>query len=281
MVQTTELSSTEGAASPDDNQERHQLDFPRFCFRFPDHRNAFALHQGVWRQTVDDLDVPSVWERVKRDIRPQWSAEVFPGFSDFKVIELGPQDGLISAGLEAYGVGSITAIEANTDSFLRCLILKNALGLQATYLLGDFVAFLKSPTTSADLIYGSGVLYHLTDPVGFLLDCARAAPNLYLWTFHHDADAIAANAYETLCFGGASDFSRDGQSFTYHRRFYRPDIRDLATYSGGIEPHANWLSLNDLKRALDFAGYEIRRTVDDQFSGIPAINIWATLRASH
>jgi hypothetical protein len=257
-------------------EERLRLDLPRFCYAPPSHINALSLRAGTWKFNFDQLDVDGIRKWVSGDIRPQWSAEVFPGFSDFNIIELGPQDGFITAGLEAFGVGSILAIEANVDSFLRCLLLKNALDLKATYLLGDFLSYLEAPAAPADLIYASGILYHLFDPVGFLLRCAAVARHLYLWTFHFDEASIRADAYETTCFEGASQHRFGGEVFTYHRRCYTPDIIASTTYAGGISTHANWMTLEDIERALRIAGYRIDRMIRDSFHGIPAMNIWAT-----
>jgi SAM-dependent methyltransferase len=262
--------------SPTLSRERLRLELPRFCYSHPSHANALGLRAGTWKFDFDRLEMDAIREWVRRDVRPLWSAEVFPGFSGFHVIELGPQDGFVTAGLEAFGVGSILAIEANVDSFLRCLLLKNALGLKATYLLGDFLKYLDVPTTSADLIYASGVLYHLFDPVGFLLRCAEVARHLYLWTFHFDEDAIRANAYESVCFDGVSEYRVRSDVFTYHRRIYAPEILADPTYAGGISAHANWMSLKDIERALHVAGYHIERMIEDSFQGIPAMNIWAT-----
>lgn len=259
-----------------DQDERLLLDLPRFCFEPPSHKNALTLRTGSWKFDFDQLDVEAIRKWVRSDVRPTWSAEVFPGFSEFSVIELGPQDGFITAGLEAHGVGSIVSVEANVDSFLRCLVLKNVLGLQATYLLGDFISYLEAPSTAADLIYASGVLYHLRDPVSFLLRCAGVAKHIYLWTFHYDPSAIAANAYEVSCFDGVSKYRAHDVEFTYHQRFYTPDIRATATYAGGIHQHANWMTLEDIERALVLAGYRIDRMVPDSYMGIPAMNIWAT-----
>ena len=252
-----------------------RLNLPRFCHAPPSHANAMGLRAGTWKFDFDRMDVETIRAWVRRDVRPLWSAEIFPGFSGFSVIELGPQDGFITAGLEAFGVGPIVAVEANVDAFLRCLILKNALGLRATYLLGDFLAYLEAPNMAADLIYASGVLYHLCDPVEFLLSCAKVSRHLYLWTFHYDEEAIRADAYQSRCFAGASKHCIQGEIFTYHRRFYTPDIRASATYAGGIHPYANWMTLEDIQRALGLAGYRVARMVEDSFQGIPAMNIWA------
>src|SRR5262249_48702893 len=140
---------------------------------------------------------------------------------------------------------------------------------------GDFLKFLQAPGVSADLIYGSGVLYHLADPVGFLLRCGDVSKHLYLWTFHYVDEVIRAHPYESLCFVEPAEHRVAGRTFTYYQRYYTPEIRDATTYSGGLGAYANWMTLDDIERALALAGYRVKRRVPDSFNGIPAMNIWA------
>src|SRR5262245_28634524 len=64
------------------------------------------------------------------DPRVAWFAEVAGGVEGKTVLELGPLEGGHSAMLEALGAASILAIEANTRAFLRCLLVKELLGLR-------------------------------------------------------------------------------------------------------------------------------------------------------
>src|ERR1019366_3439941 len=73
------------------------------------------------------------------------------------------------------------AVEANKEAFLRCLVLKNLFNLRATFLLGDFVSHLEG-SLRYDLIYASGILYHLTDPAEFLVNCASRCDHLFIWS---------------------------------------------------------------------------------------------------
>ena len=57
--------------------------------------------------------------------------------------------------------GDILSIEGNHGAFLRCLIVKNFLGLKSKFLLGDFSNFDISRDTF-DTVVASGVLYHIS-----------------------------------------------------------------------------------------------------------------------
>jgi hypothetical protein len=102
------------------------------------------------------------------------------------------------------------------------------------------------------------------------------AKHLFIWSFYFDDASIAAHAYEKRRFVSHEVRRIRGEDFVYHRRSVDPDILARGTYQGGIGEVASWLSLEDLNKAINLAGYEITRTIPDQYSGTPAINIWAS-----
>ncbi len=255
--------------------------FPdRFVTDFPVDSTGFALQAGAWKFDYDKLDRDGIIQNAKMDGRPRFCAETFADFKNFKIIELGPSDGYNTLGMELEGAHDIVSIEANTAAFLRCLILKNAMGLRAKFLLGDFLKYLDQPTVSADLIYASGVLYHLRDPVEFLVRCGQLTPHLFLWSFYYDAEKVQQHPHERERF--AADFNERrsvaGATFTYHRRFYQAELAADPKYQGGPEDYANWLDLVELRQAVGLAGYEIVKVINDEYMGMPAINIFAQRR---
>lgn len=252
-----------------------RLEFSRFCFAYPSPTNAISINKEGWRYSIGEASYDDLKQLVASDRLSQWTEEVFP-LRNADIIELGPQEGLMTARLEAFGAKSVVAIEANAESFLRCIMLKNILNLRAQFFLGDFVKYLKSPSTKSDVIYASGVLYHLSDPIDFLKDCSNVADRLYLWTLYYDKALIEAHRFESKCFIETSKQNYSGDLFTLHKRVYHRDILSTKIYSGGLQSFANWLSINDIYRALEKFGYAIKRSVPDMCSGVPAMNIWAT-----
>ena len=110
--------------------------------------------------------------------------------------------------------------------------------------------------------------------------CGQVAPHLFLWSFYYDAEKVQAHPHERERF--AADFNErrcvGGATFTYHRRFYQAELAADPKYQGGLEDYANWLDLLELRKAVGLAGYEIVKVIDDEYMGMPAINIFAERR---
>ena len=252
----------------------------RLVTDMPLEANAFALQTGAWKYDYEKLTLDEIIENVKWDARPRYCAETFSRFNEFDVLEFGPSDGYNTLGLELAGARSITSIEANVNAFLRCLILKNAFQMKAKFLLGDFLKYLDQLKKKTDLVYASGVLYHLVDPIEFLRKCGSISDNLFIWSFYYDAEVISTLDFERSCFTGETEeriFA--GRKFTYHKRYYRPEIVADVKYSGGLLPHANWLTKDDLFAAIELAGYQVKQMYLDTHSKVPAYNILASKRS--
>lgn len=213
---------------------------------------------------ADGVDLP--------DPRPMWCAETL-GLAG-KVVELGPAHGLHTLALERLGA-TVEAIEGNPEAFSRCEDLKASLGMTSTFRLADFTA----EPIKADLLYASGVLYHLLDPVGFLagLDVER----LFLWTHYYDPKAIALIPEEAAAFRDTKPVKRilGKSAFAYWPKVYDPSHVAAPGYTGGLNPTCNWLSKADLMRALDECGFNVVRVVEDNGGLLPALNIFAVRRS--
>src|SRR5262245_33426009 len=66
------------------------------------------------------------------------------GVAGKSVLELGPLEGGHSYMIDRAGASSIISVEANTRAFMKCLIVKELVGLpRVQFLCGDFVAYLE------------------------------------------------------------------------------------------------------------------------------------------
>src|SRR4029078_11707063 len=76
------------------------------------------------------------------DARIQWLSDSIGGFSGKRVLELGPVETGHTYMMHEGGAKSITAVEANSRSLLKCLCVKEVFNLdRAQFLYGDALAY--------------------------------------------------------------------------------------------------------------------------------------------
>ena len=149
----------------------------KFSLREPSQQNAVDIFEGSWVS-----DFAEICPGLKAGTTPFFTADPRPDdcarllgsdgrLDGMRVLELGPLEGAHTYKLEKLGAASILAIEGNAQAYLKCLITKEITGITAAHFLhGDFTQYLASARDPFDLVFCSGVLYHIVDPVAAILD---------------------------------------------------------------------------------------------------------------
>lgn len=188
------------------------------------------------------------------DPRMSWAFERLGGVEGMTVLEIGPLEGAHSYMAQHAGARRVVAVEANPKAFLKCLVVKDLLGLdRCEFLCGDALEYMASSDEQFDVCIAAGVLYHMTEPVRTLGVISRRASRLIMWTHVYD-DAALDNARLAKRLGPAQEVEQDGFRHHLHRHRYGLDTR-LAGFCGGTQPHSNWLVREDLFGALAHFGW--------------------------
>lgn len=247
----------------------------------PSPQNAVDIFAGEWSSTL-----PAPLTHVKagdvplfKDDRVDWALDALGGVSGRTVLELGPLEGghtymLLNAG------ATVTAIEAQTRAYLKCLIAKELLGMTgARFLLGDFMAHLRDRPEHVDVCFAAGVLYHMRDPVETIALLGEVADHLYLWTHLYDETVIRASELLSPRFTTSESAQYQGFVHTLYRFDYASALRSRA-FCGGSAVSSNWLTRADLLGALDHFGWRVDATGYDEPNHPhgPAIAIVASRR---
>jgi hypothetical protein len=248
----------------------------------PSLQNAIDIFKGEWTSKFppphDGLSAGAM--PIFQDGRLIWAIQQLGGVYDKNILELGPLEGAHSYILERFGAASVTAVEANSRAYLKCLITKEIFNLARTRLLcGDFVEYLAQTDRRFDLIVASGVLYHMTNPLRLLELLATHTDRLYLWTHYFDQAIIAAKPYLQTRFRSQVDVQIRGVTVTEYRQDYLHSLQ-VAGYTGGSHEFSTWLSREGILavlRELGFSHFEFAYEMPDHPHG-PCFSLIAVRR---
>lgn len=179
------------------------------------------------------------------------------GFSigECTVLEVGPLEGGHTYGLVRAGAKSVTAVEAHPEAFLKCLVLKELLGMErVNFLYGDAISFLQSIGHTYDIGFASGFLYHMANPVEALELLCRRTRALFLWTVYWDPAFNKANPERPAGTAGLQHAEHSSFRHTLHRHDYGEGV-DYGSFWGGPQPFSNWMEKDEILAALSHFGF--------------------------
>jgi hypothetical protein len=232
----------------------------KFEHRAPSPQTAVDIFGGKWASNLKavcgvtgtgDSDLFS-------DARIKMAAEALGKdgrFDGARILELGTLEAAHTYQLEQLGAERLVTVESNTEAYLKCLIVKEILQLKSRFLCGDAIAYLQETTEYYDLIFCSGILYHMADPVGLIsLICQRASSS-FVWTHYQSDEAIKSNIRK------ARVLISHGFETTYYELAYS-DMR-YDRFWGGNTPVAAWMTQAEIIRAFRHFGFESSAVLQD------------------
>jgi hypothetical protein len=229
----------------------------RYVMSAPSPQNALNLFKGEW---VSKL--PGEWAGLQagdsalfEDERIDWFVQQLGGVANCSVLELGPLEAGHTYMLQQAGAASILAIEANPHAYLKCLVIKEIMGLnRARFWCGDFVPYLQNCPDKFNIGLACGVLYHMTNPVELIALLAKVTNRVCLWTHYYDAQVISNKPHLYRQFVKSQPAEYAGFQHQLHRRLYQKNNFNWAGFHGGGAPSSCWLTRNDLLRSLEYFG---------------------------
>lgn len=191
------------------------------------------------------------------DSRIDWLSSVIDGFQGKNILELGPLEAGHTYMMHNGGAKSMTVIEANSRSYLKCLCIKEIFGLKrADFIYADVMAYMRESSEQFDLCVASGILYHMTQPVEFIQNVARMSKTLFIWTHYYD-ESLKERQNLARQFEEPHDIEVDGKTYTVCKRNYEQALK-WAGFCGGSKPWALWLTRDSLYAALKESGFVVK-----------------------
>ncbi len=225
----------------------------RFETRSPSVRNALDLFAGKW---ISKIPVYGYGQAVLfEDGRLALFDTAIGGFAGKKVLELGPLDGGHTFMMATLGAAEILAVEANKDSYLRCLVIKEIFNLPARFLLGDFERYLLASPPRVDVILASGVLYHMERPLQLIEAITQSCDTVCCWTHYYNKDVFDKYTYLREKFQKVVDIQFRERSIRIATQLYNEDVT-REDFAGGTEPISTWIERQGIIDAFDALGFQ-------------------------
>lgn len=258
---------------------------PAYEVRLPSEQTIVDIFKGSWKSRLPG-EVTSGTAPMFADSRPAWFASVIPGgFHGKSVLELGPFEGYQALLMEKLGAGSIDSVEGNNINFLKCLCVKELYGLRTRFHLGDILKEAQR-AQRYDIVWASGVLYHMQEPVEFIDAICQRADNIFIWTHYYDASVMqSASADARSLFLSQHDrvVSRGEKQIHLHARSYKISSdyeHSIPMYwEGAPKDLTYWLELEDIHALFRQNGFDTSRVhhVGDM-QGLPIVSFAAMRR---
>lgn len=248
--------------------KRESMLLDSYVKREPSPQNAVDIMKGEWSSKIPlDGLISGDIENLFDDGRIEWANNEMGGLDGLSVLEVGPLEGAHTYMLEKYGAKEIIAVESNKRAFLKCLIVKEILGLKkCRFMLGDIMEFLLANQDGKfDFVVASGVLYHMQDPLMFLKQVSNITDRLLLWTHYYDSQIVQANPVFASHFQGEKESVLDGFRAKIHVRRYSNKELFWKGFCGGGAPVSSWLDRQTIMDLLHHFGFKtIKINFDDR-----------------
>ena len=233
----------------------------------PSAQNAIDIFKGEWSSKFPastGLVSSPGHANLFEDGRIRWLSQMVGGFTGKNVLELGPLEAGHTFMVHAGGAAAVTAIEANSRSYLKCLCVKEAMKLdRARFLYGDAVQYMQTCEQKFDVCIASGILYHSNKPVEFLHDIGRVSDTVFIWTHYYEPEALSKLGEQFKQFDKPADVNVNGKTYTLVKRNYAEAL-NWAGFSGGGDTSAKWLTRDSLMRVIEDAGFKVEAVNFDQ-----------------
>ena len=197
------------------------------------------------------------------DIRTQLVVDACGGtLAGRTVVDLGCLEGGFTLAFAQRGAARVLGIEARELSVQRCELARTLLGVDnAEFVVADIKDEL-SRHDPFDVVFATGILYHVADPAGFLRTMRSACDHVALVDTHVARVDEASHDCSPMV-------TRESGGSTYSGRMfpeYPPDVSDAAkeamAWAAYSDADAFWPLEEDLVRMMRDAGFAVIEKID-------------------
>lgn len=206
--------------------------------RAPSPQNAIDIFLGEWSSKLP-INFSSGPINLFEDSRISLIAEALGSLKGKEVLELGPLEAAHSSMMSRLGAQHVTAVEANTRAYLKCLITKELLNVKnVSFLLGNFDDYIKS-CKRYDFILACGVIYHCRNPVETISNLCKITDEIGIWSHYFIKDEVQSRYGEKFELT-PTNIEFEGNSANCYKHYYQ-DALDIKGFCGGGNLFTFWM----------------------------------------
>lgn len=227
----------------------------KFETRAPSAQTAIDIFAGDWAGDLSKIlpvsGTGSLDFFVDGDERPRNAVRHlgYNGrFEGMRILELGPMEGAHTWALERLGA-DVVSVENNRDAYLKCLVFKEIVGLKARVLFGDVVEYLKI-APAFDVVFCSGILYHMADPLELIEAISKITHRCFVYTHYYNKEYGNAEGQRI-----PRHVTRNGFEATYYELEYDAEAQMNQGWWGGSRRTRAWLTRDTIFSAFRHFGF--------------------------
>lgn len=184
------------------------------------------------------------------DPRSTFHLGTLNGVKDKRILELGSLEGYHTKMLIDAGAREVIGIEGLSDCWLRCLIVKEAFGLdKAKFLFADFCKYIQNyKGEKFDIVWASGVLYHQRNPAQLIYELSKITDTVVVWSQVANKTLNSPSNVQGTVMGGGNHYN--GKINNYNGTRLTSEY-----YCGGLHNEAFWMYPDEMLRCFKDAGF--------------------------
>jgi hypothetical protein len=224
-----------------------------YVMKRPAHQNAVDIFSGEWSSKIP-APVESGHMPLFQDSRIKSIADAVGGFEGKMILELGPLEAAHTTMMNNMGAAHVTAIEANSRAYLKCLITKEILKLQnVEFLLGDFDIYLEEGH-KFDFVLSCGVIYHCLNPIKTLVNLTRITDQIGFWS-HYYIEEEVKRIYGDRFVYSPVEKEYEGYSGVAYEHRYKQALK-TKSFCGGGNSSTFWMPMEVWTDLFDKLGFD-------------------------
>jgi len=200
----------------------------------------------------------------EHDLRTKVLLEACGGHLDGKtIVDLGCLEGGFSVAFARLGARQVVGIEAREVSFQRCEIIRKLLSLKnLEFVHGDVKAEL-TRLARFDVVFASGILYHVSDPYSLLELIHQTCREVALLDTHvARSDAPSHNCSTELIARSFRGREHLGRIFPEYPLGVSSEQRETLHWAAWSNNESFWPLEDELRRMLRDVGFRTVKKVD-------------------